>query len=166
MKILVTGGAGYIGAVLVPHLLDEGHEVTVLDNFLYGQGSLLDCCHDPRLSIVRGDARNETLVTEFLRRADAILPLACLTGAPLCDKYPQEARSVNLDAIALILKHLSPSQWVIFPTTNSGYGVGETDVFCTETTPLRPVSLYGQLKVDAETLVLDRHGRVVESFRP
>ena len=156
MKILVTGGAGYIGAVLVPHLLDEGHEVTVLDNFLYGQGSLLDCCHDPRLSIVRGDARNETLVTEFLRRADAILPLACLTGAPLCDKYPQEARSVNLDAIALILKHLSPSQWVIFPTTNSGYGVGETDVFCTETTPLRPVSLYGQLKVDAETLVLDR----------
>jgi len=156
VKILVTGGAGYIGAVLVPHLLDEGHEVTVLDNFLYGQGSLLDCCHDPRLSIVRGDARNETLVTEFLRRADAILPLACLTGAPLCDKYPQEARSVNLDAIALILKHLSPSQWVIFPTTNSGYGVGETDVFCTETTPLRPVSLYGQLKVDAETLVLDR----------
>ena len=156
MRILVTGGAGYIGAVLVPHLLDEGHEVTVLDNFLYGQGSLLDCCHDPRLSIVRGDARNETLVTEFLRRADAILPLACLTGAPLCDKYPQEARSVNLDAIALILKLLSPSQWVIFPTTNSGYGVGETDVFCTETTPLRPVSLYGQLKVDAETLVLDR----------
>jgi len=156
VKILVTGGAGYIGPVLVPHLLDEGHEVTVLDNFLYGQGSLLDCCHDPRLSIVRGDARNETLVTEFLRRADAILPLACLTGAPLCDKYPQEARSVNLDAIALILKHLSPSQWVIFPTTNSGYGVGETDVFCTETTPLRPVSLYGQLKVDAETLVLDR----------
>jgi len=156
VKILVTGGAGYIGAVLVPHLLDEGHEVTVLDNFLYGQGSLLDCCHDPRLSIVRGDARNETLLTEFLRRADAILPLACLTGAPLCDKYPQEARSVNLDAIALILKHLSPSQWVIFPTTNSGYGVGETDVFCTETTPLRPVSLYGQLKVDAETLVLDR----------
>ena len=156
MKILVTGGAGYIGAVLVPHLLDEGHEVTVLDNFLYGQGSLLDCCHDPRLSIVRGDARNETLLTEFLRRADAILPLACLTGAPLCDKYPQEARSVNLDAIALILKHLSPSQWVIFPTTNGGYGVGETDVFCTETTPLRPVSLYGQLKVDAETLVLDR----------
>ena len=156
MKILVTGGAGYIGAVLVPHLLDEGHEVTVLDNFVYGQASLLDCCHNPRLSIVRGDARNEGLVTDLVRKTDVILPLACLTGAPLCDTYPLEARSVSLDAVALILKHKSPGQWVVFPTTNSGYGVGETDVFCTETTPLRPVSLYGRLKVDAEKLVLDR----------
>ncbi len=156
MKILVTGGAGYLGSVLVPHLLDEGHEVTVLDTFLYGQASLLDCCHEPRLTIVRGDARDEPLVATLVGKADAILPLACLTGAPLCDRDPRAARSVNLDGVALILKHRSPSQWVVFPTTNSGYGVGEHDVFCTETTPLRPVSLYGRLKVEAETLVLDR----------
>jgi len=156
VKILVTGGAGYLGSVLVPHLLDEGHEVTVLDTFLYGQAALLDCCHEPRLTIVRGDARDEPLVAGLVGKADAILPLACLTGAPLCDRDPRAARSVNLDGVALILKHRSPSQWVVFPTTNSGYGVGEQDVFCTETTPLRPVSLYGRLKVEAETLVLDR----------
>ena len=156
MRILVTGGAGYIGAVLVPHLLREGHAVTVIDSFMYGQASLLDCCHEPRLTIVRGDARDEPLVATLVGKADAILPLACLTGAPLCDRDPRAARSVNLDGVALILKHRSPSQWVVFPTTNSGYGVGEQDVFCTETTPLRPVSLYGRLKVEAETLVLDR----------
>ncbi len=156
MRVLVTGGAGYIGAVLVPHLLDEGHEVTALDNFLYGQAALLDCCHDTRLSIVRGDARDERVVRDLVRKADVILPLACLTGAPICDRDPLEARAVNLDAVALVLAHRSPSQWVVYPTTNSGYGVGERDVFCTEATPLRPVSLYGRLKVEAEKLVLDQ----------
>jgi nucleoside-diphosphate-sugar epimerase len=160
VRILVTGGAGYIGAVLVPHLLDERHEVTVLDNFLYGQASLLDCCHDTRLSIVRGDARDEGVVSDLVRKADIILPLACLTGAPICDRDPVEARAVNLDAVALVLKHRSPSQWLIYPTTNSGYGVGERDVYCTEETPLRPVSLYGRLKVEAEKLVLDQANTV------
>lgn len=155
MRILVTGGAGYIGAILVPHLLGEGHDVTVLDSLMYGQTSLLDCCHDRRLTIVRGDARDESLVSSHLRTADAVFPLACLTGAPACDKDPLEARSVNLDGVRMLLRLRSPSQWLIFPTTNSGYGIGERDVFCTEDTPLRPISLYGQLKVDAEASVLD-----------
>lgn len=155
MRALVTGGAGYIGSILVPHLLGESHEVTVLDSFMYGQTSLLDCCHDPRLTIVRGDARDESLVSHHLRTADAIFPLACLTGAPRCDTDPLEARAVNLDAVGMILKLRSPSQGLVFPTTNSGYGVGQPDAFCTEETPLRPISLYGQLKVDAEKLVLD-----------
>ncbi len=154
MKILVTGGAGYIGSVLVPQLLDEGHDVTVLDSFMYGQASLLDCCHHPRLSIVRGDARDRALVAGELKRADVIFPLACLTGAPLCERDPVGARSVNLDAVTMALELRSREQRVIFPNTNSGYGVGEAGAFCTEESPLRPVSLYGRLKVEAEERVL------------
>ena len=155
MRVLVTGGAGYIGSILVPHLLEEGYQVTVLDNFMYGQASLLDCCHSPRLAIVRGDARDRWLVSEHLKGADVILPLACLTGAPLCDRDPIGARTVNADAVKMLLELRSADQWVIFPTTNSGYGIGEKDVLCTEETPLRPVSLYGRLKVEAERLVLN-----------
>jgi nucleoside-diphosphate-sugar epimerase len=154
VKILVTGGAGYIGSVLVPQLLDEGHDVTVLDSFMYGQASLLDCCHHPRLSIVRGDARDRALVAGELKRADVIFPLACLTGAPLCERDPVGARSVNLDAVTMALELRSREQRVIFPNTNSGYGVGEAGAFCTEESPLRPVSLYGRLKVEAEERVL------------
>jgi nucleoside-diphosphate-sugar epimerase len=155
MKILVTGGAGYIGSLLTPSLLRENHEVTVVDSFMYKQTSLLDYCHDPKLTVINGDARDEALIKEQLKQADAIIPLACLTGAPLCAKDPIAARSTNLDAIKLILEHRSKNQRVIFPTTNSGYGVGEEGIFCTEETPLRPVSLYGKLKVEIENILLD-----------
>lgn len=155
MKVLVTGGAGYIGSVLVPALLSEGHQVTVLDNFMYAQTSLLDCCNLPQLTVLRGDVRNEPLLAECMKMAEVILPLACLTGAPLCDRRPLEAQEVNLDAVRRIVKLRSPSQRILFPTTNSGYGVGEKGIHCTEETPLRPISLYGRLKVDAERAVLE-----------
>jgi len=155
MKILVTGGAGYLGSVMVPRLLQEGHSVTVLDNFLFNQTSLLDCCHDPRLTIVRGDAREKAVISKLLKHADAIFPLACLTGAPLCSKDPWEAQSVIVDAVKLILELRSKEQVIIYPTTNSGYGVGQKDKFCTEETPLNPISLYGKLKVEAENALLD-----------
>ena len=154
MHVLVTGGAGYLGSVLVPALLAEGYQVTVVDNFRYGQASLLDCCHHQGLTIIRGDARDRSLMTDCLERAEAIIPLACLTGAPLCDQKPEEAKGVNLDAIAMLLELRRPTQRLIFPTTNSGYGVGQEDTYCTEETPLRPVSHYGRLKVEAERLVL------------
>jgi len=154
MKILVTGGAGYIGSVMVSRLLQEGHEVCVLDNFMYNQTPLLDCCYHPGLTIVRGDTRDKGLVTKLLKDVDAIFPLACLTGAPLCAKDPHAAEAILLDAIKMILELRSKDQRVIFPTTNSGYGVGEKGKHCTEETPLRPVSLYGQLKVKAEQEVL------------
>jgi nucleoside-diphosphate-sugar epimerase len=154
VKILVTGGAGYIGSVLVPRLLADGHRVTVLDSFCYGQASLLDCCHDARLAIVRGDARDREVVARLLRDADAVFPLACLTGAPLCDRDPVGAQTVNLDAVTMLLELRSREQRVIFPNTNSGYGVGEHGAHCTEESPLRPVSLYGRLKVEAEERVL------------
>ena len=156
MDILVTGGAGYLGSILVPRLLADGHKVTVVDNFMYQQTSLLDCCIDKRLTIIRGDVRDERLLTELVPRADTILPLACLTGAPLCMRDPQTAKAVNYDAVKIIADLVSPHQLLIFPSTNSGYGIGQPDIYCDEDTPLRPISLYGRLKVDLESLLLDK----------
>ena len=155
MKILVTGAAGYIGSVLVPTLLRQGYEVIAIDNFMYNQASLLDCCYDDKLTIIRGDARDKGLISEHLKSVDAIFPLACFTGAPLCAKDPVGALGTNLDAIKMILDLRSQDQMIVFPNTNSGYGTSEKDIYCTEETSLRPVSLYGRLKVEAEKLILD-----------
>jgi nucleoside-diphosphate-sugar epimerase len=155
LRILVTGGAGYIGSVLVPQLLSEGHDVTVVDNFLYDQTPLLDCCHHRALTVIKGDVRDARLRADLVPKADAILPLACLTGAPACDRDPWAAKAVNFDAVAAIADMLSPAQQMVFPSTNSGYGVGEAGIHCDEDTPLRPVSLYGRLKVDLESKLLD-----------
>jgi nucleoside-diphosphate-sugar epimerase len=164
MRILVTGGAGYIGSVLVPALLAHGHDVTVLDTFMYDQTSLLDCCVDARLDIVRGDVRDASLVSRLVSRSDAVFPLACLTGAPLSAKDPVMARAVNHDAVRSIAEQLSADQMLVFPSTNSGYGVGEDSIECDESTPLRPVSLYGRLKVDLEKYLLDRGNCVTFRF--
>ncbi|MCK4788051.1 MAG: NAD(P)-dependent oxidoreductase [Desulfobacteraceae bacterium] len=154
MKILVTGAAGYIGSVLVPELLKNDHDVIAVDNFMYNQTSLLDCCCDRKLAVIRGDARDKSLISKCLKDVDAILPLSCLTGAPLCEKYPFEAKTIIVDAIKMILDLRSKNQITIYPTTNSGYGIGQKDVFCTEETPLRPISLYGKLKVQAEEILV------------
>jgi len=156
LRILVTGGAGYLGSILVPLLLREGHEVTVLDNFMYRQTSLLDCCYQPKFTVIRGDVRDERILGELVPQADAIFPLACLTGAPICASDPHTARAVNSDAVRTIADLMSPRQLLIFPSTNSGYGIGQEDIYCDEDTPLRPVSLYGRLKVEIESFLLDR----------
>jgi nucleoside-diphosphate-sugar epimerase len=154
-RILVTGGAGYLGSVLVPLLLREGYSVHVLDNFLFGQTSLAECCAEPNFQVTRGDCRDRMTMTRLLREADLIIPLAAIVGAPACALDATAATSTNLDAIKLLLSLRSPQQRIILPNTNSGYGIGERDDFCTEENPLRPISLYGKTKVQAETAVLE-----------
>jgi nucleoside-diphosphate-sugar epimerase len=154
-RILVTGGAGYIGSVLVPMLLQEGHAVHVLDTFQFGPTSLAECCIDPRFQVTRGDCRDRDVVGRLMREADYIIPLAAVVGAPACKNDATAAVSVNLDAIKLILSLRSPGQRIILPNTNSGYGIGEKGSYCTEESPLRPISLYGKTKVAAEQAVLD-----------
>ncbi len=154
-KILVTGGAGYIGSILVPMLLDQGYEVEVLDNFMYDSNSLLDCCANQHFSVIRGDCRDKGILHRALKDAGYILPLAAIVGAPACNADQTAATSVNVEAIKLLLSLRSRQQRIIFPCTNSGYGIGEKDKFCTEETPLRPLSLYGRTKVEAEKAILD-----------
>jgi nucleoside-diphosphate-sugar epimerase len=154
-KVLVTGGAGYLGSILCEHLLAAGHEVTVVDSLLYQQMSLFHLCAHPAFDFVAGDVRDERLMTSLIKDADVLLPLACIVGAPACDRDPISARSVNLDAIKLLNRLRSKEQLVVYPTTNSGYGTKSGDVCCTEETPLEPVSLYGQTKVDAERELLN-----------
>ena len=152
--VLVTGGAGYIGSILCEHLLRAGCRVTVVDNLLYGQRSLFHLCADPAFAFEYGDARDESLIARLVKTADVVVPLAALVGAPACDRDPFLARTLNLDAVRMINRLRSPRQLVLYPTTNSGYGAKSGDVFCTEETPLEPISLYGTTKVEAEADVL------------
>ena len=159
-RILITGAAGYIGSVLTRLLLEKGYAVTVLDSFLYRQTSLLDCCEFGDFHLVRGDCRNEELVSKLAGEAEVVIPLAALVGAPLCDRDPLAAQSINVEAVRMLCKKLSPSQQVLFPVSNSGYGIGEAGKFCTEESPLRPVSLYGMTKVEGEQIVLERKNSI------
>jgi nucleoside-diphosphate-sugar epimerase len=149
-QILVTGGAGYLGSTMVPELLAAGHKVTVLDNFMYEQNSLAHVCHHPGFEVVRGDVRSESTVLPLLNKADIVIPLAAYVGAPLCARDPVGASSTNHDAIVMMLKHVSKHQRILMPTTNSAYGSGDENNFCTEESPLRPMSLYAIEKVRVE----------------
>lgn len=162
MRILVTGGAGYIGSVLVPMLLTKGHEVIVLDNFMYNQTSLLDCCYSKNLEIIRGDTRDRKMINKIFDKywfIDYVIPLAAIVGAGACDKDPIEARTINVDGVKEVLRGWATK--IIFPNTNSGYGIGQKDKYCTEETPLNPISLYGRTKVEAEKMVLEHGNSIV-----
>lgn len=154
MRVLVTGGAGYIGSILCEHLLDAGYDVTVLDRLLFNQPGAFHLCANSNFEFVRGDARDENLMRRLVSECDAIIPLAAVVGAPACDADPWLAESTNLDAIRLVNKLRSKSQPVIYPNTNSGYGTKSGDVYCTEDSPLDPITLYGRTKVQAEQELL------------
>ena len=162
-NILVTGGAGYLGSTMVPDLLAAGHKVTVLDNFMFKQSSLNHVCAHPEFAVVKGDIRNEQTIKPLLKNADIVIPLAALVGAPLCNLDPIAATTTNHDAITLMLKLLSREQIVLMPTTNSAYGTGDKDNFCTEDSPLRPISQYAIEKVKIEKELMQRENAI--SFR-
>ena len=159
-RILVTGGAGYIGSTLVPILLNQGFDVTVLDSLVFNQVSLLDCCSKPNFEFIRGDICDYDLVNNLLSESNIIIPLAAIVGAPACERNPSLTRLVNYDAHMNIVNNVSSEKKVLFPTTNSGYGIGEKDSYCTEDTPLRPISDYGRSKVEIEQAFLDRGNSV------
>lgn len=163
LRILVTGGAGYLGSTMVPALLDAGHGVTVLDNFMFGQNSLAHVCHHKNFNVVHGDIRIKQTMAELLKNADVVIPLAALVGAPICSKDPIGATTTNHDAIVTMLNLVSNEQLILMPTTNSAYGTGDHGNFCTEESELRPISQYAIEKVDIEKQLMARSNSI--SFR-
>lgn len=163
MNILVTGGAGYLGSIMVPDLLAAGHKVTVLDDFMYQQSSLNHVCNHPAFSVVKGDIRIEGAVLPLLKKSDIVIPLAAYVGAPLCNQDPVGAQTINHDAIIMMLRHLSKNQMVLMPTTNSAYGSGDENNFCTEESPLKPMSKYAIDKVEVEKELMQHENAI--SFR-
>lgn len=156
-RVLVTGGLGYLGSIVCEHLLDAGFEVVALDNIMYGAGQqgLFHLCANPAFDFIKGDVRDEAVMRSALKNADAVVHLAAIVGASACDRDPALATSVNLDAVRLLNRLRSPNQLVVYPNTNSGYGATTGQSYCTEETPLEPISLYGRTKVEAERVLLD-----------
>jgi len=162
-NVLITGGAGYIGSVLAPHLLELGYNVTVLDNIRYNQNSLFGICYHPQFKFINGDVRDTDLLSHAVNHADIIIPLAASVGAPECSADPIYAQQVNVDAMKTLAGLVRDDQKVLYPNTNSGYGIGEKTDFCTEESPLNPISLYGRTKVESEKILLSETNAI--SFR-
>ena len=155
-KILITGGAGYLGSVIVNKFLQLGFKVTVLDNFYFNQFSLAEACKYTNFDLLIGDCRNEKLIKSIINQFDCVIPLAGIVGAPLSEKIPKLTKEINEDAIKMLCNLMSKNQLMILPVTNSGYGSGIQENIYTETSPLNPISVYGVTKVNAEKIALER----------
>lgn len=155
MKILITGGAGYLGSVITKKFLDLGHKVTVIDNLVFNQISPLQFTYNPNYNFIYGDVRNTRLLEKEVKAHDVIIPLAAIVGFPACKKDPQLAYDINYVQVTNLMDYLSPNQLIIYPNTNSGYGIGKDDKFCTEESPLNPISVYGETKCAAEKKLLN-----------
>jgi nucleoside-diphosphate-sugar epimerase len=163
MRILVTGGAGYVGSSLVPALLDQGHRVRVLDNLRFGGHGLLPCCQNRFFDLQKGDVCNPKDVEKAIDGVDAIIHLAAIVGYPACKKEPQLAQAINVDSTKLLLEKRSPDQKFLFASTGSIYG-SIPDYVCNENTPRSPITLYGETKAQAEQLVLDAGNGIAYRF--
>ena len=159
-KILITGGAGYIGSMLCTKLINLGHKVTVIDLLKYDKNSLSHLFFSKNFKLIKEDVNNNKFMKKVLKDFDIIIPLAALVGAPLCDKFKKKAIKTNVETVKIIVKNLRKDQKIIYPTTNSGYGIGQKDRFCDENSPLNPISLYGRTKLQAETLVLSHKNSI------
>ena len=159
-KILITGAAGYIGSMLTTKLVESGFNVLAVDLLKYDKNSLSHLFYYNNFSFLKADITKPTVVKKIIKNADFIIPLAALVGAPLCEKYKAEAKKVNVSSIKLILRFIKKNQKIIYPTTNSGYGVGEKNKYCDENSPLRPISLYGVTKAEAERLILNHKNSI------
>lgn len=160
-KILITGGAGYIGSMLSTKLIDLGYNVTVIDILKFNKNSLLHLLSNKNFKFINGDTRDKKLLLKELKSNNVIIPLAALVGAPLCEKFPNMAKEINFNNIKYILSKIKKNQKIIYPNTNSGYGIGKKNAYCTEESDLRPISLYGRTKVDAEKLIMKHKNSVV-----
>lgn len=162
-RVLITGGAGYIGSVLTPFLNNLGYHTTVVDNFMYKQTSLANMAQKDNFELIFGDVRDETLMKPLLKKADVVIPLAAIVGAPACDKDPIAASSINKDSVEMLLRNIGQEQQILMPTTNSAYGSGDKDNYCDENSPLNPLSLYAKDKVEIEKKLM-QHPKAT-SFR-
>ena len=153
-KILITGGAGYIGSKLITRLLDLGFKVTTIDVLKFSSQSLNHLFSNKNFSFIKGDVRDKKLMSKLIKANEFIIPLAALVGAPLCEKNKNEATSVNLKSINYLMQSVNKKNKVIYLTTNSGYGIGEKNKYCDEKSELKPISLYGRTKVEAEEIVM------------
>jgi nucleoside-diphosphate-sugar epimerase len=154
-KVLITGGAGYLGSVMTGHLLEKGFKVTCLDNLMYRQRSLTAYAHNPDFDFKFGDVRDKGLLGKLVPQFDILIPLAAIVGMPACDRDPAGATAINRDAVISLNSLRSKDQKVVYPNTNSGYGLGTGEKFCTEETPMAPISTYGVTKCEAEKDLLE-----------
>jgi len=162
MKVLITGGAGYLGSVIVGKMLKAGYEVIVLDKLLFNQTSLLQYTANPNFKFIYGDVRNEVLLEKLCNEVDVIIPLAAIVGFPACAADPKLAKEVNFQQIVNIVKFTNgKNKKILYPNTNSGYGLGQGQTECTEESPLTPISVYGQTKCEAENFLINSTDAII-----
>ena len=154
-KVLITGAAGYLGSMLTTSLVNIGHNVTAVDLLKYDKNSLSHLFGKKNFKFIKDDVRDEQCLKKIVKNQEFIFPLAALVGAPLCEKFKKNTKETNFESIKKLVKIVNRNQKIIYPTSNSGYGIGKKNKYCDENSPLNPISLYGVTKAEAEKIILE-----------